>query len=426
MVSRRDLLAGAVGAAVWRPGGWEELQALGVRSDESLATEEPFWEEVRSKFYLPEDYVSLNHVGLAPPPIPVFEEDTRQLRRAAVAPTMVLWREMRSEIEDVRRRLAPYVGVSPEELALTPNATYGLQTAILGMPLTAGRVIATTAHDYPRTMTAIEQRMDREPGVEIGVVPLPPEPLAEAEYLERWRALLETRDVGMVVCCTVTYLNGHRVPVEGLLGLCRERGIPVLVDGAQTIGLLPTEVGRWGCEAYTACLHKWLMCPVGTGVFAVRRDSIEGIWPMCPADRGLRGQIQKFEQVGSRALAPILAIKAALDFHDWLGMERKFERLAVLKARLYDGLATVKGVRFYGERGTERQCGFLSFGVEGESGSGLAAWLMVAKRFHVTTVVRAGLDGVRVSPNVFTRTTEIDAFVEAIRTFAGRRNAGSG
>ena len=415
-MTRRGFLAGALGTVAFRDHAWAALQKLNPQN--AGPEDEAFWTDVRKHFILPDKLISFNHVGLSPPSREVFDEQARQLRRAATIPTQVVWREQLREIEAVRDRMAKMIGAKSAETALTYNATYGLQTGIMGWPLLKGDAIATTSHDYSRTFTAIQQRGRRD-GVELVEIPVQTPPASKESVLDSWRNGLKP-NVKLAVMCTMTFLNGQRLPVREIVELCHSRGVGVLIDGAQSIALLPTEFGAWGGDMYTACLHKWLMAPVGTGVFAVREGAIGKVWSLSPSEESLEGDIKKYEQMGTRPLAPILAINQALDFHEWLGMDLKFKRLDYLRGLLSKGILDLPNVVHFGSTDANVSCGMLTIGVRGMTGAELSSLLLSKHGIHVTTAMRAGVNGIRISPNIFTSLPEIEKLRNAILEMAKR------
>lgn len=413
-MTRRGFLAGLTATVAFRDTAWASIQKL--EPSNAGAQDEAFWTEVRKHFIFHDKLTSFNHVGLAPPPKAAYEEQLRQLKRAASIPTQIIWREQIREIDEIRKRIAPLIGAKPEETALTYNASYGLQTGIMGWPLQKGDAIVTTSHDYSRAFTAIHQRRRRDV-VELVEIPMDSPPASKEAILASWDKAL-TPKVKLAVLCTVTFLNGTILPVAEIIEMCHKRGVAVLLDGAQSIALLPTEFGKWKPEMYTACLHKWLMAPIATGVFCVREDSIKKVWSLSPSDESLEDDITKFEQVGTRPLAPILAINQAIDFHEWLGMDRKFKRLQFLREKIWEGIADVPNVINYGSLDPTRACAMLAIGFKGKSGIEAAGYLVNSHAIHVTTTLRAGIDAIRISPNVFTSLDEVSRLVKAIREYA--------
>lgn len=415
-LTRRQLLASTAGALAFRDDTLARLGRLNV--SQAGPEEDDFWLELRKQFEVHPELVLFNNAGLSPSPRSVREALEAQTRRAGTDPSYVIWRQQDHELEAVRERLARLLGCDPAELALTPNASYGLQTGIGGVPLAPGDEILTTGHDYPRTFTAIRQRARRDGAVLVEVpIAAPPE---DPDTIAR--AILErvSERTRLVVISQMTYLTGQLLPVQQVGAALAPLGVPLLVDGAHGIGLVADTFAQLGASLYTACLHKWLMGPVGTGVFVVRSDWIDKIWPLHPADQALDRVATKFEQFGTRPAAPLLALNEALDFHEMLGIERKAARLETLRARLAERVLAAPGVVHQGSLDTDRCRAILTVGLERVPARELASWLLVEHRIHVTTAIQGGVDGIRVSPNVFTTADEIDRIASALETAASR------
>jgi selenocysteine lyase/cysteine desulfurase len=378
--------------------------------------DEAFWLRVRALFDGDPQVASFNHAGLSPSPRDVRAMLAREQARTDVEPSRVLWRQQEHELDAVRIRLARLLGCSDEQLALTPNATWGLHTTILGLPMAAGDEVVVTAHEYSRTFTALEQRRARD-GIVLAEVPLAVPAVAPdvvaADVLAR-----VTERTRLVVLSQATYLTGQLLPTALVAAALRPRGIPLLVDGAHGIGLVPDTVGELGGAFYTACLHKWLCGPVGTGVFVVEPAWIERLWPLCAAPAEQARRAAKFEEYGTRPLAPFLALHAALDFHDWLGLPRKAARLAALRQRLLAALDGEPGLQVLSAADPERAVAIVAVAVRGIEAKALVSWLWREHRIHTTSIPTPGVQGVRLSPHVFTSAAEIARLATALRTAA--------
>lgn len=403
-LSRRGFLAGAAAPFAFRDDTRAQLDRLDFAR--AAAEDDGFWRELRGLFDVDPAITSFNHAGLSPSPRAVREALAAQQRRANTDPSQVIWRQQDQELEEVRERLAGLLGCGVEELALTPNATYGLHTVILGLPLQRGDEILTTVHDYSRAFNAMRQR-ERRDGTVTVEVPLdspPADPGAvAAAILERL-----TPRTRLVVLSQMTYLSGQLLPVRAVADVLARRGLPLLVDGAHGIGLLPDTVAELGGAFYTACLHKWLMGPVGTGVLVARSAWIDKAWPLHPGEEALDRRISKFEQYGTRPAAPFLALHEALDFHERLGRERKAARLEALKARLAAPLLGLPGVRPCSSLDPTRSRALWTVGFDRVEPRALVAWLWERHRIHVTAAEAGGLRAIRISPNVFTTHAEVD------------------
>lgn len=403
-LSRRHLLCAPAALLAFRDDTLRRLERLDFAHADPQDDE--FWQQLRAQFDVDPTCTSFNHAGLSPSPRAVRAAMAAQQQRANGDPSRVLWREQDRELETIRERLAQLVGCSAEELALSPNATFGLHTVILGLSLPKGSEILCTTHDYSRARHAIHQRQRRDGTVAVEV-PLATPPAAPADTAA---AILErvTARTRLVVLSQLTFLTGQRLPIRTIADALAPRGIPLLVDGAHGIGLLPETLDQLGGAFYTACLHKWLMGPVGTGVFVARSAWIDKVWPLHPCSEELDRRITKFEQGGTRPAAPLLALGEALDFHEQLGVERKAARLEALRARLAAPLLAEPGVHHCGSLDPDRCRAMLTIGFAKVEPRPLAAWLWAEHRIHVTTVEEAGLSALRLSPNVFTTHDEID------------------
>lgn len=403
MFSRREVLA-AAGFAAFRDDTRARLDRLdfaraGPHDDE-------FWRQLREQFDVDPASACFNHAGLSPSPRAVRAALARETDRANLDPSRLVYREQDRELEAIRDRLARLVGCSAEELALAPNATYGLHTAILGLSMRPGDEILLSAHEYSRAWNAVRQR-ERRDGIVAVEVPLatPPAPPDEVAAAILARITARTK---LVVLSQLTFLTGQRLPLAAVAPELARRGIPLLVDGAHGIGLLPETFAGLGGAFYTACLHKWLMGPVGTGVFVVRSAWLDKVWPLHPGEADLERRITKFEQGGTRPAAPFLALGEALDLHERLGCERKAARLQALRERLAAPLLAEAGVVPCGSLDPAVCQAMLTVGFAKVAPKVLAAWLWREHRIHVTTAEEAGLRALRISPHVFTTFAEVD------------------
>ncbi|MCB9891462.1 MAG: aminotransferase class V-fold PLP-dependent enzyme [Planctomycetes bacterium] len=380
--------------------------------------DETFWLGVRELFTIDPERPYWNHAGLGPSPRAAIDALERETRRANRAPSRIVWREQDRELDVVRERVAKLLGCTFEELALTPNATYGLHSAILGVPMQADDEILVTAHEYSRTFDAVRQRERRE-GTKTVTVPLdvPPEdPEAiTAKTIERFSA--RTR---LLVLSQMTYLTGQVLPTHAIANHAVRQGVPVLVDGAHGTGLLDADVDTLGATLYTTCFHKWTMGPVGTGAFVVRSPWIDKVWPLHPAQEDWDRRMGKFEQWGTRSAAPFLALIPALDLHERLGADRKAARLETLRRRLVEPLLAREGITLLGSLDPDRCRVIATLHFAKAPARDLASHLWKEHGIHVTTVDRAGLEGIRVSPNVFTTCAEVDRLVTILQSVAQR------
>lgn len=424
-VRRRTFLeaAGALGAAVL-PARAVDLQTiavagsgLGDASPEEAARNETYWREVRQAFALDPTLLNLNNGNSSPSPRVVHEAFTRYLDSSNILP--VHYRGLlEQQVDGVRRRLADGFGCDATELAITRNTTESMHIAQCGVDLQRGDEVLTTDQDYTRMLWAWDQRARRD-GIIVKRIQFPV-PTTAADLLQRFSEAVTPR-TKVLHFCHVTNPTGQLFPVRDLCRFARQRGILTIVDGAQALGHFPFLLRDLECDVYGTSLHKWLMAPHGTGLLYVRRDSIGRIWPLMPALDSLRGDIRKFEEVGTRPAAAQVAAGDALTFHQAIGPERKAARLRYLTLRWANALHDRPRVRILSRLEPDQTWGLASFGIEGIDPPALVRHLFDRHRIIVSPVVsqaRPGpifdYQGVRVTPNIYTSIQEIDRFVDAI------------
>jgi isopenicillin-N epimerase len=431
MNSRREFLgsigvpalAAAAGIPLFPPRlraspGLREVLATRHDSLVEAAGDEEFWGEIARSFTVDRSLVNLNNGGVSPSPAYVQDAMKRHLDYSNEAPVYTMWRILEPQRESVRKRLAREWDVDAEEIALTRNASEGLQTCQLGFDLERGDEVLTTNQDYPRMLTTFRQRERRE-GIVLREISIPVPAEDPDEVVRRFEAAITPR-TKLILVCHVINLTGQILPVREVVELGRRRGIPVIVDGAHALAHFEFTLAELDCDYYAVSLHKWLCAPHGTGLLYVRREKIEGLWPMQAADERLDGDIRKFEEIGTHPAANYLAIAEALTFHQTIGAARKEARLRYLRDSWARPMLDLPGVSLHTSLDPRFSCGFANVEIEGIEPGALTSWLWREHRIIVTPIVHPEFRGIRVSSSVYTTPEEIERFVDAM-TRAARR-----
>jgi selenocysteine lyase/cysteine desulfurase len=200
--------------------------------------------------------------------------------------------------------------------------------------------------------------------------------------------------------------------------MAHARGVQVMVDGAHAFAHLDFKLPDLGCDYYGASLHKWLSTPLGAGILYVRKDRIEGLWPIYGDEGVAATDIMKLNHTGTHPCHTDLGIENAIVFHEMIGSARKEARL-----RFIQQYWTSK-VRGYGKivlntpTDPARSCGIANVGVQGMKPADLATALFDTYRIFTVAIGNPGALGVRVTPQVYTSTKELDAFVKALKELA--------
>ncbi|MEO6711036.1 MAG: aminotransferase class V-fold PLP-dependent enzyme, partial [Planctomycetota bacterium] len=293
------------------------------------ARNEDLWREVQLAFTGDRTKINLNNGGCCPSPRVVQEAMQRLLEFSNDLPTHNLWQILEPQREPLRQRIARQWACDPEEIAFTRNTSESLQTLQFGMKLERGDEVVTTTQDYPRMLTAFEQR-ERRDGIVVKQIQIPVPCEDDAEVVRRFEAAVTPR-TRMILVCHAINLTGQLLPVKAIVAMGRKHGIPVLVDGAHTFAHLDFTFPDLDCDYFGTSLHKWMFAPHGTGLLYVRKSKIDSIWPLFAAPALLDKDIRKFEEIGTHPAANTLAIGEALSFHQGITPRRKQERLYYLR-----------------------------------------------------------------------------------------------
>jgi selenocysteine lyase/cysteine desulfurase len=387
----------------------------GGRTGEQLADDEIYWAEIQRAFDADRTLINLNNGGVSPSPSHVLEQMIRDLRFSNEAPVEHMWRVLEPRIESVRRELAIEFGCDTEEMAITRNASEAQEIMIFGLDLRRGDEVIVTTQNYPRMLTAWDQRARRE-GIVVKRVKFAVPPRSPADVVAAFADAITER-TKVIEVTHITNLSGQILPVREIVELARPRGIQVFVDGAHAFAHFPFTRDDLGCDYYGTSLHKWLLAPIGTGFLYVRRDRQKSLWPLMAAPESMDADIRKYEEIGTHPAANHNAIATALAFHRGIGAERKAARLRLLRDRWAKRLVSEGGgrIRVLTPLDDPRQaCGIALLAVEGIKPGDLVSYLWAKHRIITTPIPHEEFQGVRVTPNVYTTLDEVDLFAEKV------------
>jgi len=421
MNARRDFLrqvvpAGLVGVAAlktdWLARIASATAAVADRTPAELAADEGYWREIQQAFTLDRTILNFNNGYTCPSPRVVHEALKRYLDVSNQAPIHFMWNQMEPNVETVRRNLAAEVGCDPEELAITRNASEGLQIAQLGLDLKAGDEVVTTNQDYGRMLDTWDQRVRRDK-ITVNKISFPVPTINLSELTDRISRAI-TPKTKVIHICHITNLTGQLFPVRDIARLARARGIQTIVDGAHAFAHFPFKVSDLECDYYGCSLHKWLLAPVGTGFLYVRRENIAKLWPLTPAAASKAENIRKFEEIGTHPAANHNAIGEALAFHQAIGTERKAARLRYLNDRWAKRVEQLPGVKILNSREPNQAWGLFNVSLASVDAPKAYEFLWTKYRIITAAIKRDDYQGLRVTPNIYTTLGEVDTFASAI------------
>ncbi len=382
-----------------------------------LATEEDFWYYIQQSFTVSSSLINLNNGGVSPAPKTVQDAMKRYYDYSNEAPSYYMWRVLDQGREPLRRNLARVAGCSPEEIAINRNSSEGLETVIYGLSLKAGDEVVATLQDYPNMINAYKQRELRD-GIKVKWINLEL-PSEDENYLVSQYVNAFTTKTKVVHITHIINWMGQIIPVRKIAQEAHKRGIEVVVDGAHSFAHFDFKIPDLEADYFATSLHKWLYAPIGSGMLYVRKEKIKSIYPLfATSDNPLKDDIRKFEALGTRPMYIEQAIGKAIEFHEMIGIERKQKRLHYLKNYWFDRVKDIPKVKLHTSFSPDWGCAIGNVSVDGKTPAELDAFLMDKYKIHAVSISWENIKSLRVTPNVYTTTENLDVLVEAIKTFA--------
>lgn len=330
-----------------------------------------------------------------------------------------------SAVAETRRLLASLFGVrDPTRIAFALNTTDALNMALWGLLRPGDRVVTTSVEHNAvvRPLTALAER-----GVAVARVPCAPDGTLDLDDLSHALDAGPTRLVAMTHASNVC---GTILPVREAARLAHEHGAALLVDAAQTAGVLPIDVSEMEIDLLAFPGHKGLLGPTGTGGLYVSPKV--RLSPLRQGGTGTHSEEERQPEEMPEALEAgtvntvgIAGLGAAVRVLERWGMANIQAHEARLTARLLAGLEDLKGVKVQGTTDPRRRVAVVSLTMQGwepvDLGAALDSSFGIAVRpgLHCAPLAHRTLGtyprgAVRLSPGCLTTEGDVDQALAAL------------
>jgi len=331
-------------------------------------------------------------------------------------------------IFEARESIAQLFNISdPDRIIFTPNATGALNLAMLGMLKPGDRCVTTTMehNSVVRPLHALSEK---------GVTAAKVGAALDGSIDPRAIAAAIDARTRLVVVTHASNVVGTISPIAEIISLAHDRGVPVLVDAAQTAGSVPIDVSALGVDLLACPGHKGLYGPQGTGFLYIA--PYLNPEPILFGGTGSRSDLETMPdfapdryEAGTQNTPGIAGLGAGVEFLLERGVNEIRAHEVALMRRLMDGLASIDGLTIYGPRDPAQKTGVVLFTFDGvdpaeigdrldtEFGIAVRVGLHCAPQAH-RTIGTFPAGGVRMSPGFFNTAEEIDRTVAAVGQIA--------
>ena len=360
--------------------------------------------------------IFLAHAGVAPLPGPTVEALKHEADRASFAQESA---DYMTEVETIRRVASRLINAHSDEVALLGPTSLGLNLVANGLRWQQDDEVIFYPDDYPANVYPWQALAEKG----VRVIPLQPERPGEITPDLVLKALTpRTRLVALASC---HYLSGFRLDYEGIAEELNRRGVLFCLDAIQSLGATTVDVRH--IDFLAADSHKWMLGPLGAGIFYVKRRHFDllrptllGAWNIrspgyvAQPEIAFENSARRYEP-GSLNWLALHGMKASLEMILALGVKQIEARLLDLRAFSEDLLMT-RGFRVMGFANRRSQkSGIITIAIENHETAVAQARKLRENRVDVSLrQSRAGVSCLRLSPHFYNTEAEIEETVKIL------------
>jgi len=382
-------------------------------------TDKEYWKMIRMQFPLKEGQTYFNNGTLGPLPNFTLNKVIDNLRFNAIHGAETDYKGEGPQLltgyfkyEKVRKKIGALIHAEFDEIALTQNATFGMNYVANGLDLKKGDEIINTDQEHGGGFAAWKLLAKRRGcGYKQATMPVPandPDAIVDSIFSQ------VTKNTRVIAIPHIVSVYGVVMPVKAVCQKARDKGIFTIIDGAQAVGQVPVDVKDIGCDAYYSSLHKWLLSPAGNGILYIDKARMPEIWSTIASynwdnqeDHGFR-----LMQNGTGNTALLAGLNASIDFFNSIGPERWFGRIKHLGDYLREKLRKQDHVTIVSSTHPEMSAGITTYKVNGLSGPELQKKLWTEEKLQPRSV---GKELLRHSVHIYNNEDEIDRTLDVIQ-----------
>ena len=336
--------------------------------------------------------------------------------------------------EQSREKIANFINARPEEIVFTRNTTESINLiahswARLNLKKDDGIAITELEH---HSNIVPWQILSQEIGTLLEYVGIDENGFLDLEHMIE---LIASKKIKLVSLSHMSNVLGTIVPIERIIRIAHENGIPVIVDGAQSVPHMPVNVKNMDCDFLVFSAHK-MLGPTGVGVLYGKKEYLDKMKPFLGGGDMIK-EVFKFHtnynevpykfEAGTPNIADVVGFGAAIEYLEKIGMENIRKHEIYLTDYALESMLSLKYATIYGPRDPKDRGGLISFNIADIHPHDLATimndhGIAIRSGHHCAQVLMQRLDvpaTSRASFYIYNTKEEIDRFVNAIKE-AGR------
>ena len=381
--------------------------------------------QLRKALPITRDWVYMNTGWAGPSPEPVLQRIRETLAQEALAGPasregLALARGVR---EETRTAIAGLVNTAPEDIAITHSTTEGVYVVLYGIDWKPGDELLICDLEHP-ALTRPAQVLAQRYGVRTVEPAISPQ-AGGGEALEAITSALSPK-TRLMALSHIQFTCGLRMPIREIAQAVHEHGVPLLVDGAQSVGHIQVDMQELECDFYAFSGQKWLMGPVGTGALYVRHDRRAMLEPLFTTNaladerEGGRSPLGRFA-VASESPGLVAGFGQAARMAAETGIDAIERHIMHLSTLLRDQASDVPGCTLLGPREPDTACGLVTVHMAGWEPEELVSALQ--DQFRIVARAVHHPDGVRFSTAYFNTEDEVEQVATALAELAEAKDS---
>lgn len=396
----------------------ESKEDSSITKDDGITVD---WEKVESQFTLANSRKHFNTSSIGPSP--------RIVQETTIASIKYINKygiEDHKVVEKTRAKLAKFMNANPEELAITRNATEGMNVVARSLKLQQGDEVIITSEEHIGG-SAPWMALQNEIGIKVKVVDILGK---EEKILKLIKSAISNR-TKVISISHITCTTGTVIPVKEIIEFCKKNQIQSVIDGTQALGQISLNLKSLQPNFFIASCHKWFFGPKGTGILYMNQDFLNNTPPLFAGAYtdikfDLKKGIYEYIKHASRyeygtINAPIIAgLGAAVEFMNNIGIKNVEDRGKYLASRFYEKISQHRDISILTPFQLDAHASIVTFRIKQKNGSNICKELRKTANIILRSVTENNMNAIRASFAIYTNEKEVDELAQKLLAIANR------